>query len=102
MVQFGMNEKLSEEETALLSRYREQILKSGYEPVSDEEMEDRRWADRNAVASAAIEGQYASPMQDALFSMFLELRVPDEICEDVLDQYMAYRMKHTAVPDATR
>lgn len=97
-----MREALSKEEIALLTGYRELILASDYAPLSEDELKRRKRSDQNAVASAAIEGLHGTSMDKALFALFDELRVPDELCRDVLDRYTAHCVKQASTPHAVK
>ena len=86
-----MQKNLADNERKLLETYRAQLVARDYAPIDDGALKIRRKAHRNAVASAAIEGLQATPMQEALFAMLDELRVPDDLSREIVDLYLGTR-----------
>ena len=92
--------QLSPDEETLLQGYRERLRAESYEPLTDEELVSAKERRLNAQASAAIEGLHGTPMQEALFDLFEELRVPGDLCESILDDYTDDQLLRLPRPDA--
>lgn len=91
---------LSADEERLLQHYREKLQAQSYEPLTDAQLETVKRRRMNARASAAIEGLYGAPMDDALFDLFEELRVPAEVSQVVLEDFASQTLARRSGPEA--
>jgi len=91
---------LTPDEERLLEHYRQKIISEKYTPLTDRQLERVQERRANARASAAIEGLYGTPMDEALFDLFEETRAPGDLRQEILDAYTDDLSARADHPDA--
>lgn len=74
---------------AIVEKCRARAHSMDFVPLTDEQLAEARERDEMAVADLACEDMHGTAVEEAMFAMFLEERLPHEIRDQLVDEWIA-------------